>query len=428
MDRVILHSDMNCFYASVEMLYHPGFDQRPLAVGGDPQERHGIVLTANYPAKFRGVKTGMALWQAKQICPDIVFVPPRMDLYLRFSRLAHEIYSDYTDLLEPFGIDESWLDVTASTSAFGDGVKIACEISKRIKHELGITVSIGISWNKIFAKFGSDYKKPDAITQITRENYKDILWSAPIEDLLYVGRATERKLKSVGIKRIGDLATAKPEYLRGLLGKMGFILWIFANGNDETRVSKFDESVPIKSIGNSTTTPRDLISNDDVKEVVYLLSESVASRLRDNHFVGKNIGVSIRDNELFCFSRQKKIAIPTNISSEIAQNAMVLFKDNYEWKKPIRSVGVRVSELMTRDCFYQLDLFSDPIKRSKQLKADIVVDVLRNRFGYDSIMRGRMYFDRTLSGLDAKAEDHMIHPHSYFEKGNHIKDNSEVSW
>ena len=422
MDRVILHSDMNCFYASVEMLYHPELGDRPLAVGGDPEARHGIVLTANYPAKRRGVKTGMALWQAKQVCPELIFVPPRMDLYLRFSKLAHNIYADYSDLIEPFGIDESWLDVTASVSAIGDGLHIAEQISRRIKHEMGLTVSIGISWNKIFAKFGSDYKKPDAITDINRENYKQIVWSSPVSDLLYVGRATQRKLISVGIKTIGDLATSDPDYMQRLLGKMGLILWIFANGEDVTPVCQDGEISPIKSIGNSTTTPRDLINDEDVKIVVYMLSESVASRLRDNHFAGKNIGISVRDSELFSFTRQRKIATPTNISDEIAGYAMDIFKDSYVWYKPIRSVGVRVSDLIMDKYSYQLDLFTDPVMREKQLKADMAIDVLRNRFGHSSVMRGCMHIDKALSGLDAKAEDHMIHPHSYFEKGNRVLD------
>ena len=425
MDRVILHSDMNCFYASVEMLHHPEYGESPLAVGGDPEARHGIVLTANYPAKRRGVKTGMALWQAKKECPELIFVPPRMDLYLRFSKLAHSIYTDYSDLIEPFGIDESWIDVTSSISALGNGPYIAKEISKRIKHELGLTVSIGISYNKIFAKFGSDYKKPDAITHITRDNYKDIVWRSPVGDLLYVGRATERKLRSVGIRTIGDLATTDPDYLRGLLGKMGLILWIFANGEDATPVCLDGEVSPIKSIGNSTTTPRDLVNNDDVSTVLYLLSESVASRLRDNHFVGRNVGISVRDNGLFWFSRQKKIDIPTNISKEIYRYAFEIFKDSYFWRTPIRSLGVRVSELIPDEYCYQLSLFTDPNMREKQLKADIAVDMLRNRFGHESIMRGRMYCDRALSGLDAKAEDHMVHPHSYFEKGNRVM-NEEI--
>ena len=256
MNRVILHSDMNNCYASIELLHHPELRGRPLAVGGDSEARHGIVLAKDMIAKKAGVKTGMALWKARQVCPNIVFVPPRMDIYLRFSRLAHQIYADYTDCQEAFGIDESWLDVTHSASCKGDGLMIAQEISRRMKEELGVTVSIGVSWNKIFAKFGSDYKKPDAITVISPENYQEIVWRQPVEDLLYVGRATKRKLNGYGIMTIGQLAETDPELLHRWLGKMGYVLSMFANGQDQTPVNHEAYDVPIKSIGNSTTTPR----------------------------------------------------------------------------------------------------------------------------------------------------------------------------
>lgn len=330
--RTILHSDMNSCYASIELLHHPELRGKPLAVGGDPEARHGIVLAKDQIAKKAGIQTGMALWQARQVCPDIVFVPPRMDLYLRYSRLAHEIYAEYTDLQEPYGIDESWLDVTNSTRLKGDegdGVAIANEISNRIKFELGITVSIGVSWNKIFAKLGSDYKKPDAITEISRENYKRIVWGLPASDLLYVGNSTKRKLNMLGVKTIGDLANADTDMLKSMLGKMGLILKLFANGDDETPVSKENTHAPIKNIGNSTTTPRDLTCFEDVAIVLYVLAESVAARLRDNHFVCHVVEISIRDNELYSFTRQKKIENPTDITTEIAEATIRLFWDNY---------------------------------------------------------------------------------------------------
>lgn len=241
MERVILHSDMNNCYASIELLYRPELRGKPVAVGGDPEARHGIVLAKDQIAKKAGVKTGMALWQARQVCPDIVFVPPRMDLYLKFSRLAHEIYGEYTDKQEAFGIDESWLDVTESCSIKGDGMTVANQISSHIKKELGITVSIGVSWNKIFAKLGSDYKKPDAITEISREKYKEIVWPLKAEELLYVGRATKRKLNQYGIRTIGELATADRKFLHRTLGKMGVVLSVYANGDDQTPVSYEDE-------------------------------------------------------------------------------------------------------------------------------------------------------------------------------------------
>ena len=278
-DRVILHSDINCCYASIEHLHHPELAGKPLAVGGDPEARHGIVLTADYIAKKYGVKTGMALWQAKQVCPDITFVSPRMDLYLRFSRMAHEIYAEYTDRQEPYGIDECWLDVTGSSSLKGDGLLIAQEISRRMKSELGITVSVGVSFNKIFAKLGSDYKKPDAITTMYKSEFKQKAWSLPVADLLYVGKSTNRKLALFGIKTIGDLARADEDVLNSHLGKMGSILWLSANGYDDLPVKLENTHAPIKSVGNSTTTPKDLVCDEDVKIVLYILAESVAARL-----------------------------------------------------------------------------------------------------------------------------------------------------
>lgn len=412
MERTILHSDMNCFYASVEMLHHPELAGKPLAVGGDPEARHGIVLTANYIAKKSGVKTGMALWQAKQVCPEIIFVPPRMDLYLRFSRMAQEIYSEYTDLREPFGIDESWLDVSASTSIKGDGMKIAKEISKRIKHELGVTVSIGVSWNKIFAKLGSDYKKPDAITEFSRENYKNLAWNLPAGDLIYVGRSTNKKLQTLGIKTIGELANTEPAILESRLGKMGLVLHTFANGWDETPVCVEGYQAPIKSIGNSTTTPRDLVNDLDVKIILMALSESVASRLRENGFQCKVVEISIRDNELYHFSRQCKLKRSTNITDEIVQAAYRLFKDNYRWEHPIRSLGVRGCDLVSDDMPYQLDLFISEQKREKLEKMDQVVDEIRARFGYQSIQRAFVYQDKLLAQLNAR--EHTVHPQGYF--------------
>ena len=325
-DRVILHSDINCCYASIEHLHHPELAGKPLAVGGDPEARHGIVLTADYIAKKYGVKTGMALWQAKQVCPDITFVSPRMDLYLRFSRMAHEIYAEYTDRQEPYGIDECWLDVTGSSSLKGDGLLIAQEISRRMKSELGITVSVGVSFNKIFAKLGSDYKKPDAITTMYKSEFKQKAWSLPVADLLYVGKSTNRKLALFGIKTIGDLARTDEDVLNSHLGKMGSILWSFANGYDDSPVKLENTHAPIKSVGNSTTTPKDLVCDEDVKIVLYILAESVAARLRENGFRCRVVEISVRDNELFSFTRQKKIDHATNITGEIAAYAYQLFK------------------------------------------------------------------------------------------------------
>ena len=413
MSRTILHSDMNCFYASVEMLHHPELAGKPMAVGGDPEARHGIVLTANYIAKRAGVKTGMALWQARQVCPEIIFVPPRMDLYLRFSRMAQEIYSEYTDQREPFGIDESWLDVTASTSIKGDGMKIAKEISSRIKYELGVTVSIGVSWNKIFAKLGSDYKKPDAITEFSKDNYKDIAWKLPVGDLLMVGRSTERTMKKLGICTIGDLAGAEPSILETYLGKMGLVLHTFANGWDKTPVSVEGYQAPIKSIGNSTTTPRDLENDQDVQIILMALAESVAARLRKHGFKCNVVSISIRDNGLFHFSRQRKLQDLTDITDEIMSAAYQLFRENYHWPRPIRSLGIRADDLVMGQVPVQLDLFMNEQRREKQEKLDRAVDDIRRRFGYHSAQRAFMYQDKILSSLDAQGS-HTVHPVGYF--------------
>lgn len=428
MNRTILHSDCNCFYASVELLHHPELRGKPVAVGGDPEARHGIVLTADYTAKRRGVKTGMALWQARQVCPDIIFLPPRMDLYLRFSRMAQEIYAEYTDKREPYGIDESWLDVTDSVSLKGDGYRIAQEISSRMKKELGITVSVGVSFNKIFAKLGSDYKKPDAITTMNKDEYRDKAWPLPVSDLLYVGSATNNKLRGIGIRTIGDLARTEETLLVRKLGKMGSILWAFANGYDDSPVRLENTSAPIKSVGNSTTTPKDMETDEDVKIVLYILAESVAARLRENGFRCRTVEISIRDKDLFHFSKQVKLKNASNITREIAEAGYKLYKESYRlpadeqelknsrpefYQKPLRSIGIRGTDLVTDYFWEQLDMFMDPQAREKQMKVDVAVDIIRKRFGFYSIQRGLMYQDRILSACDAKS-DHTVHPHGYF--------------
>lgn len=426
--RVILHSDINACYASIELLHRPELRGKPLAVGGDPQARHGIVLTADYVAKRQGVKTGMALWQAKQVCPDITFVPPRMDLYLRFSKMAHEIYAEYTDRQEPYGIDESWLDVTDSATIKGDGLRIATEISRRMKAELGITVSIGVSFNKIYAKLGSDYKKPDAITTMYENEFQSKAWSLPVGDLLYVGRSTERKLRSIGIATIGELARCEESILQAKFGKMGSILWAFANGFDDSAVRIENTAAPIKSVGNSTTSPRDLETDEDVKIVLYVLAESVAARLRENGFRCRTVEIWLRDKDLVSFTRQRKVDNATNITKEIAEAGYALYKANYKlpadqsekassdgslFQKPLRSIGIRGADLVNDNYWEQLDLFSDPMLREKQKKMDAAVDSIRGRFGFYSIRRGLMFGDTVLSAVNAK-EDHTVHPHGYF--------------
>ena len=412
MERGILHCDANCFYASVEMQRNPELRGKPVAVCGSQEERHGIVLTASYPAKRSGVKTGMAIWQAKQACPNLIVVPPDYPEYVRISGMLREIFNSYTDLVEPFGLDEAWLDVTASRELFGSPMVIAQEISERVKFELGITVSIGVANNKITAKLGSDYKKPDAITRIMPDNYREIVYPLPVEDLLYVGPATSAKLRHVGISTIGKLAECDEDFLHRRLGKMGLVLKTFAMGLDPTPVQRTDHVQAIKSVGNGSTAPRDLVNDDDVRIMLFLLSESVALRLRELAARCTVVEVYVRDNTLVSFTRQRKLREPTCSSAEIAETAFDLFKRNYHWDKPLRGVGVRGSGLVDVTNGVQLSLYADNRKRERWELIDGAMDELRRRYGYLSIQRAIVQLDPLLASVDPS--QHTIHPVGYF--------------
>ena len=413
MGRTILHCDMNNFYASVECMLNMKLRDKPVAVGGDVETRHGIILAKNMIAKKLGVKTGEAIWEAKLKAPNLVTVPPDFRKYLKFSRLARQILYDYTDQIEPFGIDENWIDVTGSKLLCGDGSAIANSIRTRIKEELGITASIGVSFNKIFAKLGSDMKKPDAVTVIPHDKFKDIVWQLPVSELLYVGRSTQRKLKSRGILTIGDLANYPVEYLVSTLGKWGEILYLFANGKDTAPVRKLNESSAVKSIGNGTTCPRDLVDNQDVKLVFTVLSESVATRLRDYGLKCTGVQIYLRDNKLYSITRQKKIKKPTYLSTDIIDAAMELLVNSYDWQNPLRSVGVRAIDLVTENSYMELSLFDDNEKVIEYENLAHTIDSLRKRFGHDSILRASCLLDSSLTDFNPK-EDHTIHPVSYF--------------
>ena len=249
MDRVILHCDLNCFYASVELLSHPELRTVPMAVCGDPASRHGIILAKNEPAKKYGVQTAETIWQAKKKCPDLVLLPPHHDLYRQYSRQVNAIYDTYTDLVEPFGIDESWLDITHTLHLLGgDAQAVANQLRERIKRELGLTLSVGVSFNKVFAKLGSDYKKPDATTVISRENWRELLWPLPVGAMLYVGGAAQKLLHQYGVDTLGQLAACKPTMLETLMGKMGPQLQACANGQDQDPVRSRYEAEPVKSV------------------------------------------------------------------------------------------------------------------------------------------------------------------------------------
>lgn len=384
-DRVILHSDLNACYASIECMLDPSLRGKPVAVGGSEESRHGIILAKSQEAKVCGVKTGETLWQAKLKCPDLIIVSPHFDQYSRFSRYAHEIYLRYTDLVEPFGLDECWLDVTDSTRFFGNGEKIANEIRETTKRELGLTVSVGVSFNKIFAKLGSDMKKPDAVTCIGRDDFKDKIWRLPAADLLGVGRSTAKRLESVGILTIGDLAKADAAFLRKILGKCGADLWVYANGLDSSRVKHYDLAIPAKSIGHGITCSADLVSADEVWKVMLELSQDVSKRLKESKLSAKAVQIGIKDNQLATRQFQAPLPLATQSALEIAAEGFRLFNENYDWKHNVRAVTVRAIELQSEDTPDQLDLFGNTQKHDKQEKIDNTVIDIRRRFGDKAI-------------------------------------------
>lgn len=409
MDRVILHIDMNNFYASVETLYDPSLRDIPMAVGGDKERRHGIVLAKNMLAKAKGVKTAEALWEAERKCPGIRFVPPHFDRYAKYSRLAKEIYMQYTDMVESFGLDECWLDVTGSTRLFGSGREIAEEIRERVKAELGLTVSIGVSFNKIFAKLGSDYKKPDAVTEFTRENYRELVWPLDAAELLFVGKSTQAALRKYGLYTIGDVARADRKLLKRLLGKCGEQLSLYANGEDMSPVMRVSEHSEVKSIGNSTTAIHDLRDDGEIRAELYMLSESVARRLREKGFCGYNVQLSVRKYNLETYQRQKTLDVAAADSESIFQAAYGLFKAHHTGES-IRSIGVRVSALAPIE-MAQCSLFGDVQRAQRRQRLETAVDFLRCKYGDDVIDRGiKVMHSGLFETEDARRRLHVENP------------------
>ncbi len=421
-DRDVLHSDINCCYAQIECQARPELRGKPVVVGGDEEARHGIVLAKNLIAKRAGVKTAMALWEARKACPGLVVVPPDYRLYMDVSRRAREIYYDYTDRVEPFGPDEAWLDVTGTRRCLGlSPAEIAREVSERMVAELGISVSVGVSWNKIFAKFGSDYKKPDAVTVITRENYRKVVWQAPVRDLLYVGPATERKLHSSGIDTIGQLACASDELLRNRLGKMGFVLRGFARGQDATEVKPYDRDAAdvmreIKSYGNGLTAPRDICDPQSAKAYVWMLAESVAQRMREGRARARTVSVGARAADDLCTrSRQCKLPVATDVTLEVARAAWGLLRElePLDASHPLRGIHVRASDLEPADADLQASLFDPLPRRTEMRELDASVDDLRRRYGNKCVVWGAQLVDEGAASVDAKA-DNTVHPVSFF--------------
>ena len=387
-ERAILHSDLNCFYASVEMMLNPALRNKAVAVCGCSEDRHGIVLAKSELAKKAGVKTGMVNWEAKALCKDLILVPPQYDQYLKYSKLVQAIYNRYTDLIEPFGMDECWLDVTGSIKAYGTPMEIAEQIRKAVKEELGLTVSIGVSFNKVFAKLGSDMKKPDAITEISLDNFKDKVWKLPCEDLIYCGPKPTKKLKTLGITTLGQLANCDPELLQRLFGINGLALWKYANGLDESRVMPRDYVSPVKSVGHGITCVADLENEDEVWKVMLCLTQDIGHRLRLHELDAKTVQVYVRGNDLFGMQFQGKLPLKTQLPSEIADLGIKLFRDNYRWNTKVRAVTIRVTDLVPHRDNEQLSLFVDNEKRERRMTLEDCIENLRGRFGKEAITYG----------------------------------------
>ena len=402
-DRVILHCDCNNYFASVESIYRPELRDVPMAVCGDPASRHGIILAKNEKAKKYGVKTAETIYQALKKCPNLTLVRPTRYLYGEYCRRINAIYAQYTDQVEAFSIDESWLDVTGSQNLFGTGEHIADELRRRVREELGLTISVGVSFNKVFAKLGSDYKKPDATTVISRDNYKDILFPLPIESMLFVGRNTAQLLRRFYIRTIGELAALPRERAMSVLGSAsGDMLWRYANGLDDSPVRRQGEADPVKSVSNSTTFARDLVGLEDIQTGLLALCDSVGGRLREQQLFATTVQIQIRNPALKTICRQKKLARPTALTGELYQCALALVQAEWNPASPIRMLGVGATGLVDSDEDAQISLFeaeNAPI-RERRKRLETTVDELRRRFGKDAVTPARI-----LSGLEREEDE-----------------------
>jgi len=390
---VILHSDVDAFYASVEMMLDPRLKGKTMAVCGSTENRHGIVLAKSYEAKARGVKTAMATWEARRACPGLICVPPQYDQYLKYSRLVRQIYLRYANDIESFGMDENWIAVEGGGSVRKGGLEVAEEISQTIKDELGLTVSIGVSFSKVFAKLGSDMNKPNGITVLDEENWREKVWPLPVSELLYVGQARTRKLMSRKVYTIGDLARIDVELLRSWFGKNGLMLWAFANGLDSARVCPMDYVVPIKSVGHGTTCVVDLDNEYAVWLVLYELAQDVGARLRENELAARGVQLTVKDKDLGWRQYQMTLKVTTQSALEIAQSVFTLFKARYNWIKPVRALTVCGINLVSNNQPVQLDLFNNAERREKARKMDSAIDEIRRRFGYGAICAASLMGD-----------------------------------
>lgn len=398
-DRVILHSDLNNFYASAECILFPEFKNKPLAVCGDEKARHGIVLAKSEEAKKYGVRTGDVIWEAKRKCPHLVIRPARFSVYTKLSKEVRDIYGRFTDHIEPFGIDECWLDVTKS-GVFGSGYEIAEQIRRAVREELGLSVSVGVSFNKVFAKLASDLKKPDAVSVVDRSNFRDKIYGLPVTDLLFVGKSMAARLEKIGVRTIGALAAAEPAFLQSYLGKWGQTLSTYARGEDDSPVRHIEEAQELKSIGNSTTWREDILNLSDVKRVLYILSESVASRLKDARLGKANtVHLWVRDRDLNDYSYQKKVR-PTALCGEIAQEAYALFCEHYALRRAVRGLGVTVSGFDKGVEQLTFGFLSGDYE--KKARAEQAVEKIRSKYGYEKLQRGIMFEDKASLTMDLK--------------------------
>ena len=383
-DRIILHCDMNNFYASVECMLNPSLKGHPVAVGGDVENRHGIILAKNYEAKKYGIQTGEALWQAKEKCRDLIIVPPNYEEYLKYSRLAHAIYEEYTDLIEPYGMDEVFMDISSGSKPFQYGEQVANELRERIKFELGLTISVGVSFCKVFAKLGSDLKKPDAVTVIPRESFRELIWHLPASDMVGVGRATGKLLAGYGIRTIGDLANAYPDLVQKKLGKNGMLLLAFANGEDRSRVARQDFEPPMKSVGHGITTMQDLENNAEVWRIMLALTQDIGKKLRLYNKNAGGVAIFVRyvqDKQIFGKQWQCHLPMRTHSAAIIAREAYGLFERNYNWAYPVRSVTVRAINLCSQEEPEQIGFFMNPQEVDRRERLETVIEEIRDRFG-----------------------------------------------
>ena len=389
MDRVILHCDCNSFFASVETVLNPEYKDVPMAVCGSVEDRHGIVLAKNELAKKYGIVTAETVYSAKRKCPGLVIAPPHHEEYVKFSRRVNEIYSRYTDLIEPFGIDESWLDVTRSQKIFGTGEEIANKIREDVKREIGITISVGVSFNKVFAKLGSDYKKPDAVTVISKENFDKIVYPLPVGDLLFVGKKTAEALKSMGVRTIGELASVSDGILKTKFGKGGEMLYKYSRGLDDSPVSP--ERDEAKSVGNGFTFRHDLVSREECRTGIEYLSDEIGRRLRKKGMKCGTVQLTIKDPLLRVVQRQRPQDPPSDISREIADTAYRILLDEWEENKPIRMITVTATNLVhASEVAEQIDMFAPDSNEDweKLKKREETIDKIRQKYGGAAITQG----------------------------------------